>query len=159
MPPKHSAKVPLSDIAKIEQLIAQEPAREPSEVSKRQAIAMLAPKLYEMRRKGYTWRNVAEWLSGHGLTMTAAALQRHLRGVKGSTVRASSRGRSEGRGDGKAAPSRTLVASTPEAAVPTAPPPLAAQPVGPPPGPPNVRDLDPPKGASNVTIRPDRRII
>ncbi len=79
MPPKPSAKIPLSEVAKLEQLIDQEPAREQSAVSKRQAVAMLAPKLYEMRRKGYAWSDVAAWLSEHGLTMSAAALQRGTR--------------------------------------------------------------------------------
>jgi hypothetical protein len=101
VPPKHSAKIRLSEIAKLEHLIDQEPARAPSEVSKRQAVAMLAPKLYEMRRKGYAWRDVAAWLSGNGLTMSAAALHRHLRDVKDANVRGGSRGRGKGPGDGK----------------------------------------------------------
>ena len=101
MPPKPSSRIPLSEIAKLEHLIDQEPARAPSDVSKRQAVAMLPPKLYEMRRKGYAWRDVAVWLSGNGLTMSAAALQRHLRYVKDPGVRGRPRGRAEGPGDGK----------------------------------------------------------
>jgi hypothetical protein len=159
VPPKHSAKIPLSEIAKLEHLIDQEPARAPSEVSKRQAVAMLAPKLYEMRRKGYAWRDVAVWLSDHGLTMTAAALQRHLRGVKGSSVRGGSRGRGKGSGEGKADASPALTASTPAATVPTAPPPKVSPPLGPPPGEPKAHDLEPPKSASSFTVRPDRRVI
>ena len=106
MPPNPSPKIPLSEIAKLEHLIDQEPAREPNEVSKRQAVAMLAPKLYEMRRKGYAWRDVAAWLSGHGMTMSAAALQRHLRGVKDVSVRgepARTRHRSRRRQGGRSA--------------------------------------------------------
>ena len=100
MPPGNTPpRVPLSEVAKLEQLIAQEPVRPPSEVSKRQAVAMLAPKLYEMRHKGYAWRDVAAWLSGHGLTMTAAALQRHLRGIKEGSVRGGPRGRSRDPGE------------------------------------------------------------
>jgi hypothetical protein len=157
--PKHSAKIPLSEIAKLEHLIDQEPALAPSEVSKRQAVAMLAPKLYEMRRKGYAWRDVAAWLSGHGLTMTAAALQRHLRGVKDASVRGGSRARSKGPGDGKADASPALAASTLAPAAPSAPPPKVSPPLGPPPVEPKARDLEPPKGASSLTVRPDRRIL
>jgi hypothetical protein len=153
--PKHSAKIPLSEIAKLEHLIDQEPARAPSEVSKRQAVAMLAPKLYEMRRKGYAWRDVAAWLSGHGLTMTAAALQRHLRGVKGARVRDGSSRRGKGPGDGEGDASRPLAKSTPAAAAPTAPLPKISQPLDQP----KARDLEPPMGASSFTVRPDRRII
>jgi hypothetical protein len=155
VPPKHSAKIPLSEIAKLEHLIDQEPARAPSEVSKRQAVAMLAPKLYEMRRKGYAWRDVAAWLSGNGLTMTAAALQRHLRGVKGASARGGSHGRSKGPGDGKADAPRALAASTPAAATPTASLPKNSQPLDQP----KARDLEPPNGAQGFTVRPDRKTI
>jgi hypothetical protein len=157
VPPKHSAKIPLSEIAKLEHLIDQEPVRAPSEVSKGQAVAMLAPKLYEMRRKGYAWSDVAAWLSGHGLSMTATALQRHLRGVKGARVRGGPRGRGNGHGDAKADASRAVVASTPAAATPTAPAPNVSLPLGPPPVEPKAHDLEPPKGASSFTVRPDRR--
>jgi hypothetical protein len=159
VPPKHSTKIPLSEIAKLEQLIAQEPARAPSEVSKRQAVAMLAPKLYEMRRKGYAWRDVAAWLSGHGLTLTAAALQRHLREVEASSARATPRGRGKGPGDGKAEASSALAASTPAATAPRAPATKVTSPLGPPPVEPKVRDLEPPKGAPGFTVRPDRTVI
>jgi hypothetical protein len=155
VPPKHSAKIPLSEIAKLEHLIDQEPARAPSEVSKRQAVAMLAPKLYEMRRKGYGWRDVAAWLSGNGLAMSAAALQRHLREVKDASVRGGSRGRGKGRGDGRPDVSSAPAASNPGAAAPTAPLPKVAPPLVEP----KTRDLEPPKGASSFTTRPDRKII
>jgi len=158
VPPKPSAKIPLSEIAKLEHLIDQEPVRAPSEVSKGQAVTMLAPKLYEMRRKGYAWSDVAAWLSGHGLTMTATALQRHLRGVKGASVRGRPRGRGKGHGDAKANALRAVVASTPAAGTPTAPPPNLLLPLGSPTVAPKAHDLEPPKGASSFTVRPDRRI-
>ena len=159
MPPKHSARIPLSDVAKLEQLIDQEPVHAPSEVSKRQAVAMLAPKLYEMRHKGYAWRDVAAWLSGHGLTMTAAALQRHLRGIKDGSVRGGPRGRARGPGDGKMGASSALAATAPAPAAPTAPPPPASPPPASPPVEPKARDVEPPKGAAGFTVRPDRRVI
>jgi hypothetical protein len=157
--PKHSAKIPLSEIVKLEHLIDQEPARAPSEVSKRQAVAMLAPKLYEMRRKGYAWRDVAAWLSGHGLTRTAAALQRHLRGVKDASVRRGPRARGKGPGDGKADAWSALAASTPAEAAATDRPPKVSPSPGPPPVEPKVRLLEPPKGASGFPVRPDSKII
>jgi hypothetical protein len=159
VPPKPSAKIPLSEIAKLENLIDQEPARAPSEVSKRQAVAMLAPKLYEMRRKGYAWRDIAAWLSGHSLTMTATALQRHLRGVKDASVRGGSRTRRKGPGDGKADTSPALAASTPAPAAPTAPQPKVSPPPGPSPVEPKARDIEPLKDASSFAVRPDRKII
>jgi hypothetical protein len=151
VPPKPSAKIPLSEIAKLEHLIDQEPAREPSEVSKRQAVVMLAPKLHELRHKGYAWCDVAAWLSGHGLTMTAAALQRHLRGVKDLGVRGGTRGRAKCPEDGKAGASRTGAAAT------TAPAPLPR--VSPPPVEPKGGELEPPKGAAGSGVRSDGRLI
>jgi hypothetical protein len=160
VPPKHSAKIPLSEVSKLEQLIDQEPAREQSTVSRRQAVAMLAPKLYEMRRKGYAWSDVAAWLSEHGLTMSAAALQRHLRSVKDAPARGSARGRGKGAGDVHGNAPRALAASTSAAAAdPTAPPPKASPPLGPPVVEPRARDLEAPKVAPGSTVRPDRRII
>jgi hypothetical protein len=116
---------------------------------------MLAPKLYEMRRKGYPWRDVAAWLSGNGLSMSAAALQRHLRDVKDVAVRGGSRGRGKGSGDGNPDVSAAPAMSNLEATAPTAAPPKVA----PPPVEPKARDVEPPKGASNFTVRPDRKII
>jgi hypothetical protein len=159
VPPKHSAKIPLSEVSKLEQLIDQEPAREQSAVSKRQAVAMLAPKLYEMRRKGYAWSDVAAWLSEHGLTMSAAALQRHLRSVKDATARGNSRGRGKGPVDVNGNAPRALAVSTPAPAEPMVPPPKASPPFGPPVVEPKARDLEPPKVAPGFAVRPDRRII
>ncbi|MGH7436958.1 MAG: hypothetical protein ACRENE_14895 [Polyangiaceae bacterium] len=159
MPPRNAARIPLSEVAKLEQLIDQEPAREQSAVSKRQAVAMLAPKLDEMRRKGYAWSDVAAWLSGHGITMSAAALQRHLRAVKDASARGSPRGRGKGPADGGRNAPRTLAATIPAAGDPTAAPPKASPPLGPPGVEPQARDLEPPKAAPGFTVRPDRKVI
>src|SRR5579872_4565954 len=159
MPPKHAVKIPLSEVAKLEQLIDQEPAREQSAVSRRQAVAMLAPKLYEMRRKGYAWSDVAAWLSGHGMTMSAGALQRHLRAVKDTSARSNPRGRSKGPGDANGSAPRAIVGTIPVAGDPTAPPPKASPPLGPPGVEPKARELEPPKAAPGFTVRPDRKII
>ena len=159
MPPKHSAKIPLSEVSKLEQLIDQEPAREQSAVSRRQAVTMLTPKLYEMRRKGYAWSDVAAWLSEHGLTMSAAALQRHLRSVKDAPARGSVRRRGKGPGDVHGNAPRALAALTSPPADPTTPPPKASLPLGPPVVEPKTRDLEAPKVALGSTVRPDRKII
>jgi hypothetical protein len=93
---QQSTKIPLSDLATLEQLLDQAPARRANEVSKRRAIGILAPKLEELRRKGYMWRDVAAWLTEHGLTVTVPALQRYLRSAKSAAARGG-RGRSPGR--------------------------------------------------------------
>ncbi len=128
-------------------------------MSKRQAVAMLAPKLYEMRRKGYAWRDVAAWLSGHGLTMSAAALQRHLRAVKDASVRGSvarARQGSRRRQTGRLAGACRV---QPRGGRPDGPAAEGFAALGPPVVEPKARDLEPPKGASGFTVRPDRKII
>ncbi len=87
MTDKHKAKISLSTIANLQQLLDEVPARSDTEVSKRRAIVLLAPKLYGLRKKGYSWRAVAEWLSEHELTVTAPALQGYLRGAQKATGR------------------------------------------------------------------------
>ncbi|MGO9837430.1 MAG: hypothetical protein ACLP1X_24840 [Polyangiaceae bacterium] len=128
-------------------------------MSRRQAVAMLAPKLYEMRHKGYAWSDVAAWLSGHGMTMSAAALQRHLRSVKDATARGSGRGRGKGPGDVYGNAPRARAACIPTPANPTAPPPKASMPLGPPVVEPKARELEAPKVAPGLTVRPDRKVI
>jgi hypothetical protein len=82
MPDIKNPRIALSQIASLEQALDQAPARNTSEVGKGEAIGILAPKLHALRAKGYAWRDIATWLTEHGVTVTAAALQRYLREVK-----------------------------------------------------------------------------
>jgi hypothetical protein len=79
---KPHTKISLSSVAHLQQLLDEAAARSDTEVSKRRAIVMLAPKLYGLRSRGYSWRAVAEWLTEHGLTVSAPALQGYLRGCQ-----------------------------------------------------------------------------
>jgi hypothetical protein len=90
-------KIALTEITTLEQALDDAPARKPTEVSKGEAIAILAPKLNALRTKGYTWREVAAWLTEHGVAVTAPALQRHLRAPHPAAADRH-RGRSVGRG-------------------------------------------------------------
>lgn len=74
-----TSKIALSDLDKLEELLDQAPTYRSSVVSKRQAVARLAPKLHAMRRKGYSWAFVAAWLTEHGVAMTPAVLTGYLR--------------------------------------------------------------------------------
>lgn len=93
MTDKNQTKVPLSQTLYLQQLIDKGPARCASEVSKRRAIAILAPKLYELRSKGYGWRDVAAWLTENGLAVTVPALLRYLRAAEPLPRKASVRAR------------------------------------------------------------------
>jgi hypothetical protein len=74
-----STTIALSQIATLEQALDEAPARNATEVGKGKAIGLLAPKLYALRAKGYTWREVAAWLTDHDMAVTPATLQRYLR--------------------------------------------------------------------------------
>jgi hypothetical protein len=74
-----STKIAVSDLDTIDQLLDQVPAHRNTSVSKQRAIGILAPKLYAMRAKGYSWGDIAAWRAHHGLTITRVALQRYLR--------------------------------------------------------------------------------
>ncbi len=104
---KNQTKIALSQLTTLEQLIDKAPARSASEVSKRRAIAILAPKLYELRSRGYAWRDVATWLTENGLAVTVPALQRYLRAAKPPAAKsgsASTRSRGKASWEQKAAP-------------------------------------------------------
>jgi hypothetical protein len=81
---KKASRIALSQITTLEQALDQAPARNATEVSKARAIAILAPKLHALRAKGYAWRDVAAWLTEHGVLVTTPALQRYLRTAKPS---------------------------------------------------------------------------
>jgi integrase len=71
---KNRTKIALYQFANLEQLVDKAPARSLSEVSKRRAISIVGPKLYELASKGYRWRDVVAWLAENGLTVTIAPL-------------------------------------------------------------------------------------
>jgi hypothetical protein len=80
---KPRAKLPLAELDRIGQLIDE--ARSPGDValSKQRAVARLAPKIRALHERGYSWRDVAAWLTEHGLPVTAPALQASLRRARG----------------------------------------------------------------------------
>lgn len=82
MTDKKTTRIALSQITTLEQALDQVPARNATEISKARAIAILAPKLHALRAKGYAWRDVAAWLTEHGVSVTTPALQRYLRTAK-----------------------------------------------------------------------------
>jgi hypothetical protein len=155
---KNQTKIALSQIATLEQLVDKTPTRSASEVSKRRAIAILAPKLYELRSKGYGWRDVAAWLTENGLAVTVPALQRYLRAAKLSAAKgesASARLRSRGSWEQKGGPRE----SPPASAIP----PVSAQRGAPSPGQraPEAKapSLEPERRRSEFVPRPDTKDI
>jgi hypothetical protein len=76
---KQNAKIALSAIARLRERLGQVPTCEAAEVSKQRAIGLLAPELYAMHAKGYTWQAIASMLSDEGIQVTGIALQGYVR--------------------------------------------------------------------------------
>jgi hypothetical protein len=72
-------KIAVAEIEKLEQLLDETPAHRATAVSKREAIVRLAPKLFDLHAKGYSWHEVAVWLTEHGLRVSKSVLGGYLR--------------------------------------------------------------------------------
>jgi hypothetical protein len=96
---KSNAKIPLSAVHTLEQLLDQAPVHQDTTVSKQRAIDILSPSLHTMRSKGYSWQDIADWLTKHGLPVSKTALQGYVRRVKESAAN-SARGRAKRRIEG-----------------------------------------------------------
>ena len=85
-----TTKIAVSDLDTLDQLLDEVPVHRDTSVSKQRAIGILAPKLYAMRAKGYSWGDIAAGLVDHGLTITRVALQGYLRRVRSVDANADS---------------------------------------------------------------------
>ncbi|HXX67192.1 MAG TPA: hypothetical protein VEK07_08425 [Polyangiaceae bacterium] len=161
MSEKPAAKIALSDLATLETLIDQVPTQRPTEVSKRRAIGILAPKLYELRSKGYAWKQIASWLTEHGVAISVPAMQRYLRGVPAGPAKAMAVGRKGDRTalrDGTATPGGRAAAPSADTAVGlSAREPMVAKPAAPSSSDTSGRNAKPPPVPGTFHIRPDTR--
>jgi hypothetical protein len=85
---KQAAKIAVAEIEKLEQLLDETPAHHATAVSKREAIVRLAPKLFDLHAKGYSWHEVAVWLTEHGLRVSKSVLGDYLRRMRANLRRA-----------------------------------------------------------------------
>jgi hypothetical protein len=88
---KPNPKIAVSDLEKLEKLLDETPAHHAIAVSKRDAIFRLAPRLYDMHAKGYSWGAVAGWLSEHGVIVSRSVLGEYLRRALASTPHGAAR--------------------------------------------------------------------
>ena len=70
--------IAMATIKDIQRHLEDSPARESSEVSKVQALRLLAPQILLMQSKGYSAAHIAGLLSERGVVVTAATLKSHL---------------------------------------------------------------------------------
>jgi hypothetical protein len=76
MPQK--AKIPVVSIEELQRSLDALPEHRDEEVTKTQAIRMLAPQIHAMQSKGYTMSAIAAMLSDRGIAVTAVALKSYL---------------------------------------------------------------------------------
>jgi hypothetical protein len=130
-----TTKIAVSDLDTLDRLLDQVPVHRDTSVNKQRAIGILAPELYAMRAKGYSWGDIAAWLVDHGLTITRVALQGYLRRVRSVDANADS-------GAARPRPSRArerLASRSPSAAAAVTEP--AATPHATPEAPPRTRAI------------------
>ena len=87
------AKIRREDIEKAAQYFDEAPEVQPEEVTRKEAVRTLAPKIKAMRRKGYTWPKIAELLTKYGISIEPGLLTSYFRAASeassGGTKRAS----------------------------------------------------------------------
>ncbi len=153
-----TTKIAVSDLDTLDQLLDQVPVHRDTSVSKQRAIGILAPKLYAMRAKGYSWGDIAAWLVDHGLTVTRVALQgylRRVRSVDANAAPAASRTRPPRARERVASRSSSAAAAVLEPAATPHPTPEAA---------PRMREIverraEPGARRSEFVVRPDSKDI
>jgi hypothetical protein len=116
--------ITIEDIEALRRRLTELPRHRPTEVSKQEAVNLLASELGAARRRGYSPEELAQLLSEQGVMINAATLRGYLRQTRKRRRRSEDAGGRKGkaRGDAGASPSATLPPS------PTQPPPQPAAP-------------------------------
>jgi len=78
----HKNKFAAETVLQLQQSLDQVPPYQATEWSKQQTIRALAPQIFTLRSKGYSWTAVAAMLSERGVPVSVAALRTYLRRVR-----------------------------------------------------------------------------
>jgi hypothetical protein len=113
----HKNKFAAQTVLQLQQSLDKVAPYQATELSKQQTIRTLAPQIFALRSKGYSWTAVAAMLSEHGVPVSVAALRTHLRRVREEGASAASRTATKRVRDGRTA-----------ACPPEQPPPIALSP-------------------------------
>jgi hypothetical protein len=159
--------IAMATIKDIQRLLEDSPARESSEVSKVQALRLLAPQILLMQSKGYSAAHIAGLLSERGVVVTAATLKSHLSRFKTAEAQEALRAKPAKRTNREttlpatssravAPPMPTAPATVATTAAPSPPSKEATEPAKRP-APSTVPDLTPRR--SGFTVRPDTKDI
>ena len=116
------AKIRRTDVEKAGQFFDEAPEVQPEEVTRKEAVRILASKIKAMRRKRYSWAKIAEALATFGITIEPDLLASYHRAACEPSSGATKRARRESAGK---APEATGVASGTVAPAPAAAPGMA----------------------------------
>jgi len=78
----HKNKFATETVLQLQQSLDNVAPYQETELSKQQAIRALAPQIFALRSKGYSWTAVAAMLSERGVPVSVAALRTYLRRVR-----------------------------------------------------------------------------
>ncbi|MGH7297231.1 MAG: hypothetical protein ACRELB_19995 [Polyangiaceae bacterium] len=92
------AKIRRTDIEKAALFFDEAPEVQPEEVTRKEAIRILAPKIKVMRRKGYNWAKIAEALATFGISIEPDLLASYHRVASEPTSGGTKRARRESTG-------------------------------------------------------------
>jgi hypothetical protein len=94
---RQTTKIRRVDIDKAAQHFDEAPEVQPEEVTRKEAVRILGPKIKEMLRKGYNWEQIAERLKGDGISIEPDLLASyHRASVGGKSGRAKRARRASG---------------------------------------------------------------
>jgi hypothetical protein len=81
------SKLPMALIEQVRRVLEDTPECREEEVTKVQAIRMLAPQIHAMQSKGYGLKAIAALLSDKGIAVSVVSLKSYLRHVKGAGIK------------------------------------------------------------------------
>ena len=80
---RQTTKIRRADVDKAAQHFDEAPEVEPEEVTRKEAIRILGPKIKEMRRKGYNWGQLSERLREDSISIEPDLLASYFRAAVG----------------------------------------------------------------------------
>jgi hypothetical protein len=80
---KQTTKIRRADIDRAARHFDEAPEVQPEEVTRKEAVRILGPKIKEMRRKGYNWGQIAEKLKAVGMAIAPDLLASYFRAAAG----------------------------------------------------------------------------
>lgn len=75
-------RVDASAVEAARQMLRDAPPVQPSQMTRRQAVESMRREIVALRKRGYSWDQIAQRLSDAGITISAATLKSYMRPAK-----------------------------------------------------------------------------